>query len=134
MKLKSFNPEVLPVTTGPKQKPALSIHISSGLFTINGSACELIGLVKEDQVEVYQDEQDSENWYIAKVKEGGFQLRSNSEGTRSLFFSSKQLCTLILASVDAHPSKPGVRLPIAGQPTKLGKQTLFGILAIAAKR
>lgn len=134
MKLKSFNPEVLPATTGPKQKQAMSIHIKSGLFSLNGAVCKLMELDNGDQVEIYQDEQDPENWYIAKVKEGGFRLRGKTARSGSLFFSNRKLCDLILESVDAKPSKPGVRLPIAGQPTKLGKQTLFGILAIAAKR
>lgn len=133
MKLKSFNPEVLPKMSGKQFQPFMSIHIKSGMLSINGVACDLIGLVKGDHVEVYQDEDDAENWYIAKVKEGGWEL-NQMDSSKGLYFANKQLCTLILASVDAHPSKPGARLPIAGEPTKLGKQTLFGILAIAAKR
>lgn len=133
MKLKSFNPEVLPATTGRQFTPFVSIHMKSGMFGINGVACEIIGLKKGDLVEVYQDEEDPENWYLAKVKEGGWTLSQKYNST-GLFFCNKQLCVLIIDSVGAELSKPGVRLPLAGEPTKLGKQTLFGILAIAAKR
>lgn len=133
MKLKTFNPEVLPKMTGKSQQPFMSIHLKSGMLSMNYVACELIGLEPGDQVEIYQDEEDGENWYIAKVKEGGWKL-NQKDSSKGLYFVNKKLSTLIMESVDAHPSRPGVRLPIAGQPTKLGKQTLFGILAIAAKR
>lgn len=111
----------------------MSIHIKSGMLSINGVACDLIGLVKGDHAEVYQDEDDAENWYIAKVKEGGWELMKK-DASQALYFANKQLCMLILESVEADINKKGIRLPIAGEPTKLGKQTLFGILAIAAKR
>lgn len=134
MKLKTFNPDVLPNIYGKNQQPRISLHFKSGLISINEVACEMIGLKPDDYVEVYQDEEDPENWYLAKTNKSGWVLRPQNKGAKGLRFSNKELCRLMMDSVGAKPSTPGVRIPIAGEPTKLGKQTLYGLLVIAAKR
>ena len=134
MKLKNFNPTLLPKMSDIQQQPRVSLHLKSGMFSINGVGCELIGLEKGDQIELYQDEEEPENWYIAKVKEGGWTLNQKGAGSTALFFCNRQACRLMMESVDVVPTTPGVKLPIAGQPTKNGKQLLHRILVIAAKR
>lgn len=131
MKLKTFNLENSTIPRGLKP-PRVNINLESGLISISKQATALMSLEPGDQVEILQDEDNLQDWYICKVDTGGFTLRDTPNS--NLVFNSKAIVRAILESVDAKIEKQSVSLPIAGQPTKLGKQTLFGILAIAAKR
>jgi len=135
MKLKTFNPDVLPRMTGKQTMPRLSIHLKSGMFSFNEAACKLLNVDIGDQVQIYQDEESPENWYIAKVQEDGFGLGRKGSGSKGTYFCCTALARLILASAECEDiDKTSVNIPIAGEPTKLGKQTLYGLLVIALKR
>lgn len=133
MNLKHYNPETLPTGRGAHGLPRVNIT-RVGRFSFNKPAMQLLSIGDNDQVEFYQDEGDPQNWYISKVDKGGFVLKAKIGNGNELVFYKKALAEVILESVDVKLTKPSVSLPIAGEPTKLGKQTLFGILAIAAKR
>lgn len=123
MKLKTFDIESVPVVRS--YTPAIHINTKTGLFTFNKSACTLLGLVENDHVIFHQDEDDSD-WYIEKVKENGFLLRSKKDESNGLVFNNAALSRMLFESVEC--SNVSGRILIAGQHTKVGKQILYGLL------
>jgi hypothetical protein len=128
MKLKEFNAEDFPNTR--TTAPAFSIDTKVGCNRLNREACELIGLKAGDKIKFLQDEEEEGDWYIEKVKEGGFVLRTTKNAT-SLCFNSTPMAKKIADSV-VFEGRSG-RCLIAGQPTELNKRKLFGILTNSLK-
>lgn len=124
MKLKQFTPDSFSNTR--TISPAISVSTKSGLFAINRAAADLIGLKAGDAVTFHQDEEDTGNWFIEKVREGGFLLRNKDEKVSTLFFNNVSMAKEIFKSVDYQQISG--RLLVAGKPTKVAKQTLFGLL------
>lgn len=128
MKLKTFSPATIPTSGGPgKSKvPAIGLSIKAGVFRLNSRACELLNLAAGDEVQIHQDEEDAENWYIEKVKSEGYKLRENKKLTPGLSFNSTFTAKQIAESVSF--SGTGGKILIAGQPTKFDKRLLYGLL------
>jgi hypothetical protein len=125
MKLKEFNPENC-IGANPRSKaPSITIDTKIGCNRINGSACELMGLSEGDQIKLHQDEDEEADWYMEKVKDGGFTLRKGPAGS-SLLFNNTKLSKKIAESV-AFEGRSGKCL-IAGKPTEFQKRKLFGVL------
>jgi len=124
MNLKTFDA----ITTPNRAKsvsPKITINTKSGLLSINKGAVELLGLKEKDQVTFHQDEEEITDWYIEKVKSGGFPIRKNKNAT-SLAFNNSYLAKKIFESVTCKEQSASVLL--AGKPTKLGSRTLYGLL------
>lgn len=98
MKLKSFNPETLPVSS--KGKPAMYINSKAGMFHISATAAEKLELKEGDSIELHQDEEQPQDWYLSKTKKG-FGLRNKKKGSdeQGLNFNNTALAKLIFESV-----------------------------------
>ncbi|MEI8111143.1 MAG: hypothetical protein WCH59_09155 [Chitinophagia bacterium] len=126
MKLKTFNAEN---TFSQRQaKPFISVSAKTGLFAFNRGAYELLALKSGDHVQFHQEEDSPENWYIEKVKDGGFTLREYKE--TSLLINNTTLARTIFDSVDSE--KMAGRL-IIGEQVKIGKQTLHTLVTASLK-
>ena len=132
MKLIEFNPETLPSekSAGQKTLPFMSIGFRSGLFSIGKPTVELMKLKPGDQVQIVQDEDEADNWYIEKVKSGGYTLRSKGDAP-TLYFNSAPLAKVIAEFMDIDGTS--CRIPVAGQPTDFEKRKFYGLLLIGAK-
>ncbi len=99
MKLKSYNPETLPVSS--KGKPAMYLNSKAGILHISAAAAEKLGLKEGDFIELSQDEDEPQDWYLSKTKKG-FGLRNKKKGSaeQGLIFSNKALTKLIFESVE----------------------------------
>lgn len=128
MKLKEFNAEnTVAIRGGGAVKVAsLSLNQKTGLFTLNEQACAQIGLSDGDQVIIHQDEEDETNWYLEKVKEKGFFMRSKESAGKGLMFNNTAMVRAICSSVNFTDN--GGRILIAGKVTELGKRKLWGLL------
>ncbi|MEJ7610646.1 MAG: hypothetical protein WKF88_05640 [Ferruginibacter sp.] len=127
MKLREYNSEnTVSIRGGGVKTPSLSINQKAGLFSLNKEACALIGLTNEDKVIILQDEEETENWYLEKVKGNGFILREKENVSSGLLFNNTALVRSIAASVNFTDN--GGRMLIAGSPTDLGKRKLWGLL------
>jgi hypothetical protein len=125
MKLKEFNTENCTGLRTRTSAPAITVDTKTGCNRINGAASELIGLSDGDQVKFHQDEDEEGDWYMEKVKDGGFELRKGPAGS-TLLFNNVKLSKKIAESV-AFEGRSGKCL-IAGKPTEFQKRKLFGVL------
>ena len=94
---------------------------------MNKAAMELTGFIDGETVAVAQDEENPSDWYIFKSKEG-FPLRLVADGT-GLQFNNATLAGTIYESFGIGRDKKSVRFLLAGQPTKSGKDVLWGLLS-----
>jgi hypothetical protein len=126
MKLKSFTPE----NTHSQRKGTPSIHLNgkTGLIAISKCAAEKLNLKKGELLCFHQDEEEEQDWYIEKVKEGGFYFREYKSG---FMVNSTALVRKIFESVVFE--RESGRILLAGQPTKLGARTMHGLLVNCLK-
>lgn len=130
MKLKQFNPENCQSERIKSSKPCIGITLKGGLFRINKGACELLELKEGDNVVFLQDEEDTECWYIEKVKKGqGFELRSKASVTPGLLFNNTKLVKEIFESLGIN--RKAAKMLMAGKPTTVEKRKLYGLLSMA---
>ena len=127
MELIEFNPDNCLAATGATKAPSISLNPKSGKLAFNLSATEKIGLKDGSMVKFYKDQKDPECWYLEVVKEGGFKITQVDRGKyQTTDFRNKKLATEISESV-SFTGKSG-KILIAGQPTKLEKRTLWGLI------
>lgn len=98
MKLKAFN--TTNIATSKVTAPYIQVNTVTGLFNINKSAADKIGLKDNDLIQFLQDEEQPDEWYIEKVKENGFQVRYKENVGGGLLFNSTILSRLIFKSVN----------------------------------
>lgn len=128
MNLTIFNKETMPqgtFGTGWAKSPAITIG-QKGLLKINYAAGELLDVKEGDRVSIAQDEENPADWYITKDP-NGYELRLGSD-KKSYLFNNIALSKTIYECFELSAETKSVRWLIAGQPTKVGKQTYFGIL------
>jgi hypothetical protein len=119
MKLKTYNTENLPSIN--HSKAGLYINSKAGLFHLNRTAVERMGLKDGDCIEFHQDEDSEEwDWYISKSK-GGFALRNKGKDTDELglTFNNKALAKLIFEQLK-YVKQTG-RCLVAAEPVKHNK-------------
>jgi hypothetical protein len=75
MKLKVFNTTNITSISNRDKKPFIQVNNKVGIFNINNSAADLLDLKDGDMVQLLQDEENPEDWFIEKVKEDGFVVR-----------------------------------------------------------
>lgn len=126
MKLKEFTPGNCPTSRSYSGTPTIGINVKTGLFRVSSVAKDIIGLKDGDQVILHQDDEDPINWYIEKVKDGGFILRQKESTGQALLFNNSTLAKHIAASVE-FTGKSG-KVIVAGEPTLFQKRKLFGLL------
>lgn len=64
------------LSCGTKDSATPTLHFAmTGVISINAAAVTLIDLQIGDQVKLLQSKGRPKEWYLAKVKEGGFRLR-----------------------------------------------------------
>jgi hypothetical protein len=123
MKLKTFN--TTNVTSNRSFSPSIGVNSKTGLFNINPSACEKIGLKEGTCVQFHQDEDDPENWYLEIVKDNGFTLRKNENITKGTFLNCSYIARKIFDSV-GYIEMSG-RLKI-GETVTIGKRDLVTLI------
>ena len=98
MKLRSFNPDTVPVTQG---KALISLNAKAGTVRFNKRISEQLGLKDKSQIELLQDEEDPATWFLAIVPTGGFPLRKkeSSSGFDGYTFNSVAVVRQIFESV-----------------------------------
>lgn len=126
MNLKEFTPDNCITGRSSSRVPSIGINTKVGMFRLNLEATELVGLKDGDQVKFHQDEDEPTNWYLEKVKEGGFVLRHKEAVGNGLLFNNMKLAKQIAESV-SFTEKSGKCL-LAGVPTQVNKRQLFGII------
>lgn len=128
MKLKTFN--AYNMQKGAKNfRPFITLNIKSGVITVNRGAAELMGIKQGDGVQLHQDEDDPESWYIEKTKNGGFNLRHNKSKT-TLMFNNCSLVREIFQSMEYHANKTKISI---GEEITVGKQTIFTLITAPLK-
>ena len=98
MKFKVFNS--VNTKTEKRKHPAIfGFNTKSGVLSINKEACEMIGLDDTQTIEMVQNEDEPNDWYIiiAKDQKNGIALRNNKTG--SILFQSVVLARKIAESV-----------------------------------
>jgi hypothetical protein len=101
MKLRTFTPENCkpdPPKTAPKT-PRGSCG-KTGLFYLSASALVKMGLKQGDQVQIHQDEKNSEDWYLSPGAPGFTLSSSSSKVKQGSYFSKYKLRARILLSVN----------------------------------
>lgn len=127
MKLKSYNTENMEVKRA--SIPSITVNLKVGTFSINRAACDIIGLKPGDLVQFNQDESNTENWYIEKVKTNGFAVRGKTDESTGVLFNHTSMAREIAGSFDINST---FRMLVAGEPTKFEKRTLHGLLIRAS--
>lgn len=124
MKLKEYTPENCGFSR--KSSPAfVSINTKVGTISFSKEAVQMIELKDGDQVKFHQDESEESEWYVEKVKTGGFIVRT-VKSAQSLMLNNSAVARNIAESV-AFKGITG-RCLMAGQPTEFKGRTLFGLL------
>jgi hypothetical protein len=73
----------------------------NGRITFSTTSCSILNLSKKNQILFHQRKDDSRIWYLQKVKEGGFVLRTNKAMRNySLQFSNMFIASKIFESLD----------------------------------
>jgi hypothetical protein len=128
MKLKEFNAEN--TINQRADKPSIHINTKTGLFNFNKAACDLISLGDEDKITFHQDQEEPFDWYLEKVKtEKGFTLRTKDDVTKGVLLNNVTLARTIVHSISS--TIISGRVPIAAEPTAIGKIKLWPLLTIA---
>lgn len=127
MKLKEFN--IDNTTRSRSTTPHFSIT-KHGLISFSVTACELVALKAGDQIVFLQDEEELENWYLAKVDKAGFVLREAKTSVRGLLLNSSALARQIINALEGEELRSSYRFLIAGKPTEFQKRKLYGIIRI----
>jgi hypothetical protein len=131
MKLKEFNSEnTITVRGGRSTTPKIGLSTKTGLFNFNRSACQLIDLKPGEQIVILQDEEDTENWFLEKVKQKGFVLREKGN-FKGLLFNNTTLARAIADSVSF--KEQSGRILIAGKSTVFEKRKLWGLLTASLR-
>lgn len=128
MKLKTFNPLTTPVARGQHTKaPSIHVNIKTGLFTLNKTAAELIGVIDGNMVQIHQNEDDPQEWFIEKVKKDGFIVRANSkEGiVFSYLFNNATIARMIFQAMKTDKTSGRV---IVGEEVKVDGHKLFTLV------
>jgi hypothetical protein len=128
MKLREFNASNTQVTRSGT--PCMSVNYKTGVFSINQHATSLIGLKAGDQIQFLQDENEPENWYLEKVKSGGFEIRTNSNITPGLLFNNTAIGRKVIEGLGGG-GVISIRLLVAGEPTIIEKRKLWGLIAVS---
>ena len=128
MKLKTFNAETF-TNVSRSTKPFIYANAKSGLLSFNKAAVKELSVNPGDQVQFHQDEETPENWYIEKVKSGGFELRAYGKRD-ALAFNSSMLARTIFESVECFDKYGRM---IIGESIKVGKQTFFTLITASLK-
>lgn len=92
MKLKTYNPNLRSIRTGN----ILSVNRKSGQINLNASSAQALKIKLGDKVNVFQDEDNPIDWYVAKVTEG-FTVRKLS-ASNSIGFCNKLVADDIMKS------------------------------------
>lgn len=126
MKLKAYTPDSVPVRGRGLRRGRPTINTSTtGLITISLDAADRIGLKdkQKQRVVILQDESEPENFYIEVVNapSDGFQVR-NDGSAKQFKFNSKGLV------VSMNGGEKNTTYLLAGQPTEIGKRTLWGLI------
>lgn len=128
MKLRTFN--ATNIQKGTKNlKPFIYINAVSGVISMNRGACDMLGVREGDGVQMPQDEDDPENWFIEKSKKDGFILRGNGNKTAMMFNCSglvRQICKSM-----GYTGR-GARIHI-GEEVTFGKLTMFTLITAPLK-
>ena len=124
MKLKTFN--TTNVTSIRETAPFMHCNKTTGLFNINRTACQALGLKAGNQIQFHQSEDEESDWYCEVVAKDGFVVReSQKTNAGALIFNSTFIIKKIFESV-AFTGKSG-RLLI-GEEIRHGKQILFTLI------
>ena len=82
MKLKRFNQKT--TASAPRGRATIRFN-KSGAISISGVAVDLTGINSGDYIEIVQDEQNPEDWYITKSDMNvGFKLRPGGKSGNSM--------------------------------------------------
>ncbi|MVT11352.1 SH3 domain-containing protein [Chitinophaga tropicalis] len=132
MKLKEFN--VANTITRILTTPTLSINTKSGVFNFNQAAGELLNLKEGDSIQLLQDEENPDCWYVEKLtgKEAskGFKLRYKST-KYGISFNNTTLARQLFDSLCI--TAEHAKAHIAKSATVLEKRELYGITHFVVK-
>lgn len=131
MKLIYFSNQTLPRNAGgPGEKAPRITFATKGCIRLNPSAVKLMGLKHGDKITMSQDEEATENFYLFKDQEHGFEVRTASD-KKSLIFNHSSLVGAFLEAV-GRDSSITQRFLLAGTPTVMAgdkaKTQYWGIL------
>lgn len=131
MKLTVFDSTTLPQGTFGTRSGAPSVTFQNkGAIRLNAAAADLIGVKAGDKIAIAQDEENPADWYVFAHPEG-YELRLFSD-KKSLGFNNTPLKNTFYECFSIDAETKGVRLLLAGQPTKVGKDTYWGLLSPTA--
>jgi hypothetical protein len=128
MKLNTFTTVTMPKKMGRSTGSLSKISFcKSGLIQLNKAACTNLALSPGDKIAIAQDEDDPNNWYLFKHKEG-FELRGKDfERIGSLTFNHKILIQTFLDAFEL-PLDQTYSFLISGESTVIEKTYCWGIL------
>jgi hypothetical protein len=133
MPLKFFNAETTPNLRKATKPPDIAISYKGGGFRINRPMCEFLGIAQEDQLEFAQDEENEQNWYVAKVKEKGFELKERKSTSGGLVFNNTSLAHTMLKSAKIPDGAPG-KIIVTAKPLKLQGMLLYPLKVMPLKQ
>jgi len=134
MQLKTFTPDTTPNVRASAQIPQVTLYLKNGVFAINKSAAEVIGVASGNQIMLHQDEENPEDWYIEKVKDNGFPLRCKNGDVAPLVFNNSALVREICNSVDFGTEEhKGCKVRLAKEASDFEGRTLWCIMMTSAE-
>lgn len=128
MKLKVFNSVTVPKVNTKGRVGFISVYFKSGVFSINKPAAAHLGLKENNQVQLLQNEDEPQNWYLEKVTSNGFVLRS-SKDSGALLFNSCPMAAELRAAVNCK-NKSG-RILIGERVTALKGRNVYELVTAA---
>lgn len=122
MNLRTICPDTIPAKA---RKMHAFIGISkSGVIRINKAAVEKLGLTPKDQIVFHQDESSAQDWYVEKVKQGGFVLAANNGQVPGGYtIQNSYLVNLILDSCNANAGRI-----LIGEPVTIEKKKMVTLI------
>jgi hypothetical protein len=82
MNLKTYNTETLPARTAQPGVPSIGLYSRNGIFVFNDVARQHLDLRPGEQVQLLQDEDDPENWYLQATELCGCSITGKANRLR----------------------------------------------------
>lgn len=134
MKVKIMNPETLPRSSTRETTPYVRLHFQ-GVITISTGTCKLLSITKGDGIIFIQDEDNPEDWYLAKSKDGYKATGKGKDKDKTPFTLNHQgVRRAILISAKLSLTERSIKLKVANIPTQIGDIIAHAILTASGKK
>ena len=112
------------LSSGAKASATPIMHFAkTGVISFNGSAVNLVGLKKGDNIKFFQSGKNPKEWYFAKVEKDGFPVRNvYDKASKGLMLNNSFTCKSIMKALNV---SKGFKVQIGSEPDAEGWWSLI---------